>query len=707
MKLFEDVFVQADHSIKEVIRLIDRNGLGTAIVVDKKRTLLGIITSGDIRRSLRNGQDIYARASEVMNPRPISILASEEKKKYTLTQLFKRVQQHGNKVSEEIFSITVPIVDKKCRVRHIASYALHNKTLVLKKKGEKSANGGTSRVLVVGGAGYLGSVLSQLLLDRGYVVRVLDILLFGKDHLRDLEKNKNFQLIRGDIRDISVLNQALDGVDAVIDLAAIVGDPAGKKSPKDTVEVNYLATTSLAMACKYHQINRFIYASTCSVYGISDDKAAESSPLHPVSLYARTKIESEKGILSLADENFTPIILRMSTLYGLSPRMRFDLVVNTFSKKATVDKKIEVFGGKQWRPLLHVKDAAMAYVCCLETPMSKLKRMDSLIFNVGSDKQNYSIEQLAKMVRRTIPKTIITVKEQKDDQGSIDRRTYKVSFEKIRKLGFQAKQKIIPSIKEIHRAIVSKNIENVEDRRYYNADQDQEKIETPYIVAIIPARGGSKSIPRKNIKRLGKKPLIAWPIELAKSIPEINRVIVSSEDEEILRVARKFGAETPFVRPKKLAQDKTPTLPVLQHAVREIEREGQHVDIVLLLYPTNPFLKKERVLEGIRYLTDKTCNSVLGMKEVKGRVWKFDQKRKKHLPFYPKISVNRQYLDHLYEEAGNIYFTKAHILLKHDKIIDEHACRFIYVTDDEVIDIDTFEDFKKAESVLEQRKGKI
>lgn len=711
MNSLSNLFVSPDHTIKKVINSIDENGRGTAIVVDSRNTLLGVITAGDIRRSLHYGQDIYSLASEMMNKNPIVMHVNDLHKKTINKQLLSNIRDKEKSISEDIFSLIIPVVDSKNVVRKIVSYSTKDEKLITIKNSNIRSTRGLKLVLVVGGAGYLGCVLSELLLAHGYKVRVLDILLFGKDHLVKLEENPNFQLIRGDIRDISTLNKALDGADAVIDLAAIVGDPASRKSPVETVEVNYLATTSLAMACKYHQINRFIYASTCSVYGVSKEKATEESPLKPVSLYARTKIESEKGILSLADENFTPIILRMSTLYGLSPRMRFDLVVNTFSKMATTYGKIDVFGGKQWRPLLHVRDAAYAYLLCLEAPISKLKRSNTLVFNVGSDQQNYSIDELANIVKKTIKGTKINILKQEDDVGKIDKRTYQVSFDKIRKtLLFRAKEHIVSAVQEIHKAITHGTIADVEDQRYYNSDNltkvSQNKPPLPNIIAIIPARGGSKTIPKKNLKPLGGKPLIAWPIELAKSIPAISRVIVSSDDDEILRVARLYGAETPFVRPRSLSDDKTSTLSVLQHAVKYIlQKEHKPVDIVLLLYATTPFLKKERILEGIKHLEDAHCDSVLGVKMVKGRVWRYEKKIKRYDPFYPKVSVNRQYFQHLYEEAGNIYFTKAKVLLHKNRLINEQACRFIQIEENESLDIDTLNDFKEAEKILTNKKG--
>jgi nucleoside-diphosphate-sugar epimerase len=322
---------------------------------------------------------------------------------------------------------------------------------------------------VVGGAGYLGVVLCRKLLKEGYKVRVLDLLLFGAEPIQDLLNHKNFEFMEGDMRNISVIVKALWGVDAVVNLAAIVGDPACSTTPEAAIETNYLANKVLTEACKYHQINRFIYASTCSVYGVMEGEKEldENSPLNPVSLYARSKIQSEEGILSLEDENFSPTILRMSTLYGYSPRMRFDLVVNTMTKTAVIQNKIIVHnGGKQWRPLLHVEDAADAYMKCLKAPFEHIK---GAVFNVGSNKQNYQIRQIAEAVKRCVPKAKLEIQESNNDA-----RNYLVSFSRIEKLlNYRVSSDLENSIKRIKRAIESKEIENVDDARYYNVEYNK------------------------------------------------------------------------------------------------------------------------------------------------------------------------------------------------------------------------------------------
>jgi nucleoside-diphosphate-sugar epimerase len=254
---------------------------------------------------------------------------------------------------------------------------------------------------------------------------------------------------------------SLTDTDAVILLAAIVGDPASKARPTETIETNVLAAQALASACKLHQINRFLYASTCSVYGIGADLLDEDAPLNPVSLYARTKIESEKIILGMGDEYFSPTILRMGTLYGYSPRMRFDLVVNTMSMKSFVDGKIQVFGGRQWRPLLGVEDAAEAFIRCVE---AGLQDVGNRIFNVGSDGQNYQIDEVAEIIGAALGGIPIS-----RDNSNLDARDYRVSFSRLADtLGFAPRQTIDAAARAIFEKLRSGAIRNPSQRIYYN-----------------------------------------------------------------------------------------------------------------------------------------------------------------------------------------------------------------------------------------------
>lgn len=322
------------------------------------------------------------------------------------------------------------------------------------------------KILVIGGAGYLGAVLIERLLAEGYFVKVLDNHIYGKKAIEMHAENEQVEAIEGDIRNVQTVNDAMKGMDSVILLAAVVGDPASKARPELTVETNYLAAQMCASSAKINEIKKFIYASTCSVYGIGKDILDEQAPLNPVSLYAKTKISSEESILSLSDKGFQPVIMRMSTLYGWSPRMRFDLVVNTMTMTAFTEGKINVFGGNQWRPLLSLEDAAQAYVLALEKNTASDK---GVIYNVGSEEQNYTIADVAKQVAEGIKKASgkdITINIEND---STDARDYRVSFKKIQnELGFAVKHTIPEAAAVIWRKLESKEINDPKQKVYYN-----------------------------------------------------------------------------------------------------------------------------------------------------------------------------------------------------------------------------------------------
>lgn len=314
------------------------------------------------------------------------------------------------------------------------------------------------RILVTGGAGYIGSILVKKLIDKGYNVRVMDIFKFGFDSLRDVVPNKNFEMIPGDIRKPEYVNKALDDIDAVIHLAAIVGDPACTVNADVAIETNYLSTLRIAIAARDKGINKFIFASTCSVYGASDDKLDEYSKLNPQSLYAETKILAEKGLINIQTNKFNPIILRLGTLYGLSPRMRFDLVINYLTGKLTNEGKCKIFGGKQWRPFINVEDAARAFVFALEN----YDDMNGGIFNVGNNDSNYQLSDIGRILIGVFPNSIIEyITEIKDN------RSYNVKFDKIVELGFKLTRKLDESIMDI-RHYVKYNEIDITDDKYYN-----------------------------------------------------------------------------------------------------------------------------------------------------------------------------------------------------------------------------------------------
>lgn len=317
------------------------------------------------------------------------------------------------------------------------------------------------RILVIGGAGYLGVVIVQKLLDNGYVIRIFDSFIYGHKPVQRYINDPRVEIIKGDIRNIEKVNSAMNDVSSVILLAAVVGDPASATRPEQTIETNYLASQAIASACKLKKINRFIYASTCSVYGTGKDILDETADLNPVSLYARTKIASESIINNLANDEFAPTIMRMSTLYGYSPRMRFDLVVNTMTMTAYLDKQIRVYGGNQWRPLLHIDDASEAYLKVLQADIELVR---GKIYNVGSEEQNFQISDVARMISEALDGI-----EVKTELTTFDVRDYKVSFRRIQdELDFRVKNTLEEASMEIYSKLETGIIKDPLQKRYYN-----------------------------------------------------------------------------------------------------------------------------------------------------------------------------------------------------------------------------------------------
>ena len=305
------------------------------------------------------------------------------------------------------------------------------------------------KILVTGGSGYLGSILTRKLLKNGHKVRILDNFLFGKGSINGI-KNKNLEIVQGDIRDIGSISKSLKGIDTVIHLASIVGTQSSELDPKTSIEINYLSTRNIAELCKLYKIKQLIFASTCSVYGAQPDKLiAENSDVNPLDSYGQSKFESERAILQSYDY---PTILRLGTLFGASYRMRFDLAINLFIAQAMNKEKITVFGGNQWRPFLHVDDAATAFNFVVENKMEG-------IYNVIW--KNLTINNMAKMVKKLIPTKVEISKD------IVDKRDYRVTGKKFEKFGFKAKKDIDYTVKEFKTKIPDV-VKNYKHDKYSN-----------------------------------------------------------------------------------------------------------------------------------------------------------------------------------------------------------------------------------------------
>ena len=306
------------------------------------------------------------------------------------------------------------------------------------------------RILLTGGSGYLGSVLTRKLLTNGHHVRILDNFLFGKGSLKNIQDNKKLELVTGDIRDLSIVGKSLKNIDAVIHLASIVGTQSAELDSKVSTEINFMATRNIAELCKIYKIKQFIFASTCSVYGTQPDRLiAENSEVDPMDSYGLSKFQSERAILQTYDY---PTILRLGTLFGASHRMRFDLAINLFIAQAMNKEKLTVFGGEQWRPFLHVDDAAEAFSFAVENKMEGT-------YNVVW--KNLTISEMAKDVKKLIPSQVDLSKD------IIDKRDYRVSGKKLERFGFKAKKDIAYAAKEFKSKILE-DVENYKQDKYSN-----------------------------------------------------------------------------------------------------------------------------------------------------------------------------------------------------------------------------------------------
>ena len=316
------------------------------------------------------------------------------------------------------------------------------------------------RVLVVGGAGYIGSLLVERLLEKGYHVRVLDSLLYGDEPLRAVKNHPNFELIVGDCRNIQDVVRAVRGAESVIHLAAIVGDPACDQDRGPALETNYAATRMLIEIAKGHGVGRLIFASSCSVYGATDVEMDENAAVQPISLYGQTKVDSERALLEARGDSFHPIILRFATVFGLSHRPRFDLVVNLLTARAHQEGVITIYNGQQWRPFIHVRDLVEATVRVLEAPA---RLVSGEIFNVGDSRLNHTLSQVSEMIREVFPSTRIQHVE------NSDRRNYRVNFEKLHKrIGFRARYSLRDGVEELKNAFDEGVITDYTDVRYHN-----------------------------------------------------------------------------------------------------------------------------------------------------------------------------------------------------------------------------------------------
>ena len=313
-------------------------------------------------------------------------------------------------------------------------------------------------IFVTGGAGYVGSSLVPLLLKKGYGVTVFDLMIYGE---KVLPKHENLKIIRGDIRNQELLKKVIPGHDCLIHLACISNDPSFELNPSLGKQINLDSFVPLVEISKSFGIERFIYASTSSVYGIKNEKKVnEEMILEPLTDYSRFKAECEKILLEYQDPNFTTVTIRPATVCGYSKRQRLDVVVNILTNLAYHNREITVFGGKQLRPNIHIKDMALAYLGLITAPKEKV---EGQIFNAGDE--NYSVEELSGIVQEVVGEDVKMVYSDTDDN-----RSYHISSKKILdKLGFKPLHSIEEAVVDLKQAFErGLLIQPLENEKYFN-----------------------------------------------------------------------------------------------------------------------------------------------------------------------------------------------------------------------------------------------
>lgn len=441
--------VNLNLKIIDVLNIFEKNRVNICAVTNKKKEFVGIITLSDIKKAFLKGASLEQKIINFVNKNPLIIKG--EVNENNISDILS--SSKFNNIDPPL----IPIINlKKKLVNILDKNELFNYSQNFLKKDLSESK----KVLVFGGAGYIGCVLVEMLINLNFEVTVYDKFIYtSKKSFTKHFKSSKLKIVKGDSQNISEIFEAIRKNDIVIHLAEMVGDPLCEKKPKKTYAINYLASMTISNICKNLGISKFIYVSSCSVYGSNDYLTNETSKINPLSIYAKLKALSEKAIIRNFDKHCKPCILRLGTVYGSSFRPRYDLVINLFSGLSANKRQITIAGGNQWRPFVHVKDVSRAIIKILN---SDFKKTDNQIFNIVGE--NVQIKDIGKAIKKINPKANVTF-----SNNVKDNRNYKSSNKKAKKLlNFKTKYTINDGIKEVIEYTKKNKIKNIFNKKYIN-----------------------------------------------------------------------------------------------------------------------------------------------------------------------------------------------------------------------------------------------
>ena len=393
--------ISENKKILDLYKNFDQNNENICLVVNKKNKFLGVVTPTDIRKGITKGITLQSKISEIINKNPIVIKGNINDNKIS------------DIVSKKNYNFINPPLIPFINHENIPYDLVERENIITYKNRKKIKRNSGQKILLIGGAGYIGSVLTKKLLLNGNSVDVFDKFIYlKKKSFEKIINHKKLNCIKGDSRHIDKVFESIKKCDAVVHLAEMVGDPLCEKRPTKTYVTNYLASITIASVCKNLGINKFIYISSCSVYGSNKDEKLldENSNIKPLSVYAKLKAICEKTIITNLGNNFQPCILRLGTVFGNSLRPRYDLVVNLFAGQVANNKSINIEGGQQWRPFIHVDDVCNAIILILKLPQHKV---NGQIFNLVGE--NIRIIELGKKIQKIYPKAKVFISKTRKD----------------------------------------------------------------------------------------------------------------------------------------------------------------------------------------------------------------------------------------------------------------------------------------------------